>query len=672
MIVGALIILSILTSQCVCLHSKVITINNIHGSDNTKCCVKGKCVCSSLSTALLNIDSNTIINITSESVALNNTTTMGSGKLTNITITGINVTIMCNNSGSVYCESCDDVRIEGITWDRCGDPNGTNIAGVTFNVTRNISLVNCTFQNFQIPAVALGEIADYILIQGCNFLSNIPMRRVHYNYGILNITRNRDSSLKSSYIIIAIFEVYFYNNGFLQNNSVSPNSLSSLYINVFKPNVCIIILKKSTFIFNINSTVYINITSLQLINIQLTEVLVHNNYFFSHRGVFIRAFSATGYQTSVTISNSNFTGNLNVKSAILAIVILSYIPSKVTYYRVKFNNNFGGLFVALILGFKGNIEINMDTVNFMYNQYIGGALYISPRDDSNSTILLKKCDFVNNQSPGQVAVLYFLAENFIDAHVQIQDTNFNQNKGGSSVIYIAMTQKDVMHNNIKIKLMVNTSSFTNNIGSSIYLSACDMKMSGILLFKNNTAENGGALHLKREATVTIDDEASVQFISNTATLNGGAIYVDLLCDYFQKDTDTFLHHGDLSALFINNSALITGNSLYFSVNRFCSVNTNINDSGTLLYVPCHFNYSQPVNGKMMDIPCDLDYTLLDGTGAPIVTSPYELRLYFPFSDGYNISSTSDYNVYYIASNILGVGNAVQDTLYHMTPLTVSV
>ena len=76
-------------------------------------------------------------------------------------------------------------------------------------------------------------------------------------------------------------------------------------------------------------------------------------------------------------------------------------------------------------------------------------------------------------------------------------------------------------------------------------------------------------------------------------------------------------------------------------------------SHCILHIPCQFNYSQPVNGKMMNIPCDLDYTLLNGTGAPIVTSPHELRLYFPFNDGYNISSTSDHNVYFIKNNILG-------------------
>ena len=666
MIVGVLIFLSILTSQCVCVHSKVITINSNHGSDNTECCVKGKCVCSSLSTALLKIDSNTIINITSESVALNNTTTMGSGKLTNITITGSNVTIMCNNSGSVYCESCDHVRIERVTWDRCGDPNGTNIAGVTFYVTSNISLVNCTFQNSQIRAVALAKIADNISIQGCNFLSNIPIK-VDHDYGILSITRNRDSSLKSTNITITISEGYFYNNGFLQYNTVSSSELSSLYINIYDTVAiknCKVTLKKSTFMYNRIHGVFIHLYVKQLINIELTEVLVCNNTFYSSFRVYLALLvtsskfngnyfdnvwnSIMGYQTSVKIDNSNFTDNQYANSSLLKFVIWSN-RSKVTYHRVQFSNNQGGTFVVYILSFTGNVKINMYLVNFTHNQYLGGALYISPKDGSKSTILLKKCEFVNNRSPGQGTVLYFLADNVNDAHVQIQDTNFNQNKGDSTV-YIAATQSDFTHN---IKLIVNISTFTNNVGSSMYLSACDMKLSGNVLFKNNEAENGGAMYLDQRTTVTIDDEASVQFIGNTATLNGGAIYVDLLCEDFRRDTDTFSVLTNFSVTFINNSALISGNSIYFSTNRFCSVNTNINNSGTLLYVPCHFNYSQPLNGKMMDIPCDLDYTLLNGTGVPIVTSPYELRLYFPFNDGYNISSTSDHNVYFIRNNILG-------------------
>ena len=56
---------------------------------------------------------------------------------------------------------------------------------------------------------------------------------------------------------------------------------------------------------------------------------------------------------------------------------------------------------------------------------------------------------------------------------------------------------------------------------------------------------------------------------------------------------------------------------------------------------------------MQNISCDLNYTLFNGTGAPIVTSPHELRLYFPYNEGCNISSASKPNTYYIRRNILG-------------------
>ena len=102
-------------------------------------------------------------------------------------------------------------------------------------------------------------------------------------------------------------------------------------------------------------------------------------------------------------------------------------------------------------------------------------------------------------------------------------------------------------------------------------------------------------------------------------------------------------------MFVNNTAEVSGNSIYFYNPAYCKVDNNIT---SVRYSPCQFSYFQPVNGKMVQIPCNLDYILLNGTGAPIVTSPHELRLYFPFNDGYN-RTISNYNVYFIKNNILG-------------------
>ena len=688
---NVLICLIILTGQCV--HSKVIIVNSNNGNDSTECCVNGECTCSSLSTALLNIDNNTIINITSESVALNNTTTMGSGKLTNITITGSNVTIMCNNSGSVYCESCDDVMIEGITWDRCGDPNGTNIAGVTFNGTSNISLVNCTFQHSLSRAVYLLEVSNNILIQGCNFLSNIPMQILNNIEGILAITRESPQFSNDSSITMTIFDSYFYYNGYLKNITAGYTA-SPFLIHIRDNSVtdCIVIFQKIKFKSNRNVAT-INIHVSELVNIQLKELSVFNNSFVfgipgifgPFGGIFFVSLSSnysnvalsvtssnfntnegsniwctvTGNNVSVTINNSNFVDNKPaVKLSVAAVSIFSTAASTlvIKFYRVQFNNNIigvppfslvPGVAGALsIVTLTGDVEINMYMVNFTSNRYLGhngGALYVLS-DANNNFMHVEDCQFVRNESPGHGAALLIFMNN---VYLQIKNTRFDQNVAGSSVVYI--TQLGYGNDNIDLK--VNNAIFVNNVGSSMYLLACDVEFSGVSLFKNNTAENGGAMYVNQRTTIRAVF-ATVQFIANAAAQNGGAIYVDFLCDDFSYLPQTFVTAFS-NLVFINNLADIAGNSLYFGVPKFCSIATNISDTNSILYIPCQFNYSQSVNGKMMNIPCDLDYTLLNGTGAPIVTSPHELRLYFPFNDGYNISSTSDHNVYFVRNNILG-------------------
>ena len=686
------------TSQLV--HSKVITVNSTSFNNSQKCCTEEGCICGSLSTALRYIDNNTIINITSESVALNNTTTMGSGKLTNITITGSNVTIMCNNSGNVYCESCDDVRIEWITWDRCGNPNGTNIAGVTFNGTSNISLMNCTFQYSQSPAaVALLEVSENISIQGCNFLSNIPMQIKLV--GILSISRSFLGFPNN--VTVTIYNSHFYDNGYLQNFTNNADVLpSSLSIDISDTSVvnCDFILKKTKFISNRNAA-FIGVTIFKSINIQLTEIsLLHNIYFFGSYGAGfgIRAYSISddvllsiassnfnanegsnvwcyielANKILVTINDSNFTDSkpkANSTVSTVKILLLAKYISIITFYRVQFNNNVVGIpYTSVLDGAAGvvsiatvslNVEINVYMVNFTSNKYLGhsgGALY-SFIESKNVTIILEKCQFVSNLSPGDGAALLLYTKEFDQCNIRMVNTHFDQNKADGSVVYIAQDDSTQGSN---IALEVNTSTFTNNVASSMYLTGCDVQFSGVLLFKNNTAENGGAMYLDQGTTVTIENETTVQFIANTATLNGGAIYVDVFCDKIGGDdantffyTDIFSNYS--STIFLNNSARIAGDSIYFSVPQFCLVNKNISNSGSILYVPCQFNYTQPVNGKMMHIPCDLNYTLLNGSGAPIVTSPHELKLYFPFNDGYNIpaSDLTDHNVYLVKNNILG-------------------
>ena len=189
----ALIYLIIFTSQHV--HGKVITINTTGGSDIKKCCMKGECPCSSLSTALQSMTSNTVINITTQSVTLHNKVTMGlhQSNLNAITIIGNGSSIMCNNSGSIYCESCHNLVIKSIKMYKCGYDI---YAGLEFKHCINISIFNCEFRYSKVDAVALYDVYHNIVFNNCNFVSknldsDVPSINSGFSiYNVLNKSVN--------------------------------------------------------------------------------------------------------------------------------------------------------------------------------------------------------------------------------------------------------------------------------------------------------------------------------------------------------------------------------------------------------------------------------------------------------------------------------------------------
>ena len=663
-IAGVLICLIALTSQVV--YSKVITINITSSNSSQECCTKEGCMCASLAIALRYIDSYTTINITSSSVMLEERVKLGSGRasgsghLTDITITGSNVTIMCNNSGSVYCESCNNMMIEGITWDRCGDPNGTNIAGVTFNGTSNVSLVNCTFQHSQTSAVTLLNVFGNISIIHCNFLSNralqhSPLTDCH----ALTIDYSG-----SNVVYVNISDSYFYDNYMSCGTDVS--NILSFWGTV--PTVWHIIITKTSYFFN-NGTVITFFISGN-ISVQLRDLTFGNNdardlaYMLNFE---TRDFGQPLHKTenSISIINSNFTNNYHGSihlSPIAPSVVITLVDVEISHNMVQPAAISGGALLPYVDGIlifrfvdTGAItnsytaEVNLTRVSVMSNKclgYDGGTVSIQHGAyDHSDSIWFIECEFFNNTSSRGAAVYIDNShDNGGNTAFSILNSKIHHNHGDDSVIYL---------NNMYVT--VHSSNFTDNVASAIYLVSSNLVQEGTVVFANNTADKGGAVYIDQESTIILQTRATnIQFVSNSATEYGGAIYVTL--PYDCPDTPIRIDglmfgHGDYS--FVNNTARISGNSLYFYIPAQCKLETNFSDYHSILYTSCHFNYSQPVNGKMINIPCDLDYTLLNGTGAPIVTSPHELRLYFPFSEGYNISSTSDHNIYFIKNNVLG-------------------
>ena len=203
-------------------YGTVIIVNN-NGDNSTNCCVIGTCPCSSLSSALHDVSDNTVINITSESVTLHDIVGMGTGNLNNITITGNGATIMCNNTGGVYCESCSDITIFEITWYQCGRNDSqhpfTPIPAVAFTkVSLGIAIFSCTFNSSSGCPVYVENLRGNILIMKSHFLQdtyNFLYHDVHYDMfcGGLYISSNTQNDTEGAISTITISFTTFVTNG---------------------------------------------------------------------------------------------------------------------------------------------------------------------------------------------------------------------------------------------------------------------------------------------------------------------------------------------------------------------------------------------------------------------------------------------------------------------------
>ena len=142
-LVIVLLVYLIMINQYIECKVHMITISN-DGSNTTACCVRGNCPCSSFIHALSSVKSHTIISIT-ENIALNDMIYVEQG-LSDVTITGNDVMIMCNNKGGMSWGSGDNVVIEGIIWDQCGNPEDPMTPAIKFNNVHYVSIIGCVFQ----------------------------------------------------------------------------------------------------------------------------------------------------------------------------------------------------------------------------------------------------------------------------------------------------------------------------------------------------------------------------------------------------------------------------------------------------------------------------------------------------------------------------------------------
>ena len=208
--------------------------------------------------------------------------------------------------------------------------------------------------------------------------------------------------------------------------------------------------------------------------------------------------------------------------------------------------------------------------------------------------------YVYNNSVVNTVIGHVVALNIIGAHnfvhgrvkIELSNCNFDHNFGGSSTVYVNIHAQTRAYGS----MILENSTFSNNKGTALYLTAFDVLFKGYISFINNLADDGAAVYMDIVVSVSFEDDSNVQFINNSADQRGGAIYINLvsLNTDFHPYCDVFNISNTSNVSFTNNSAGIAGNSMYFSIPNSCQIITNVSNKSSLLYYPSMFKYSQPV------------------------------------------------------------------------------
>ena len=678
----------------------VITVNN-NGDNTTNCCVYGTCPCSSLSSALHDVSDNTVINITSESVTLHYNVGMGSGNLNNITITGNGATIMCNNTGGVYCESCSDITIMGITWYQCGrnDSNHpiTQTPVLHFYTVSNVIIHNCTFRSSSGCPVYINFAMDNIMINDSYFMdTTFYSSRAKFNCGGLYITSDatnlnisiisskfcttgcRLSQIFNHYGVIINLEDYCE----LVNINVEDTEFSNNFCGLYILTVC----TKSTVLQLSNVDVYNN-TAYGIImsasnSISRDSASVHIDISFVS---FMNNVNPLSILTSVeelniiininnSIINNNIANDTNflypyaTKLGTLRIALTSSVSS-VTITNCYFYNNFNGAIGIHLAPPPKECGSTVATIKFtnvaIYNTMTtndGGYDSISSVSIVTVNIMTAHSYFTNvsfisnNYSRYSGEVL--LVENrenceklWLEVFTSLIDCTFESNTAFDCVVFLNMNAdanddiKDVYN------IEISNCNFNNNLGGKSIVniqgptSNSDKANSWMMLNSSTFVNNkGSALYSTFARFIFMN---TIWFINNTAN-SGSAIYFEEVHKVYSVSSES------TDVRFINNSATQRGGALYFNlVTTYCNVfsvpfkatfiDNSANIAGNSIYfsIPylCRINTNTSNHSSLLHVPSKFNYSqAFYIRGSPVVTSPYSVKLYPPAIAIHNFSN----------------------------------
>ena len=227
--------------------------------------------------------------------------------------------------------------------------------------------------------------------------------------------------------------------------------------------------------------------------------------------------------------------------------------------------------------FKTIPVITITNSLFAYNSLVGFIVQWITNDAGELSI--SSSTFTENLGNSFVVqqVLQTSVQSDTILNLRLKDLIFEKNQYNDSYLVHYVVALVTLNS-----VFLNNCTFKDNIGSALYIYGTPVHFIGNNTFINNTAANGGGIHITNTAFVLLNSQSKLIFIDNHADINGGAIYIRQILTEIQQQvrdkgvsaycfyqlTEPLTENTTKVFFFQNNTAGIAGSAVYGGITDY--------------------------------------------------------------------------------------------------------
>eukprot|EP00731_Ephydatia_muelleri_P016847 Em0009g1271a len=304
----------------------------------------------------------------------------------------------------------------------------------------------------------------------------------------------------------------------------------------------------------------------------LISALRSHNYTIASGGGLALSLAQRGYSVDINVQRSTFFNNeATIGSGSYVLWYAGSSDSHIVFSDCAFTRN-GPPYVV---GGGGGIGLFKDVLIPSGASRNG----TSPESQRSNTMLILRTNFTQNSAGGIYVQSLYSTVVSPTGQLALESSRFEDNSGlsGAAVymiekkghgtqqgltatvrncVFVGNTmayraQVDIPSSSnavlqvVAMSITITDSKFLSNVGTAVGGASSLIVLEGEVVFYNNSALTGGALHLSATTILLVKNNSRIAFYNNSATISGGAIYTDYSFGQTEFDSyyDCFLYLG---------------------------------------------------------------------------------------------------------------------------------